>query len=269
MVKKLFKHEFSAYLLTLFPLYAVLLGVALVGRVVQFFESDSTSYGLISGASFFIYGVAVLAAWMLTAFFGIVRFYKNMFTGEGYLTLTLPVTPAQHLWVKTLTAVAFEVISFVVILLSAVILVQTDVLIEVLKAARYLLIQIPAPLNQHLVWYVLEFSVAMVISMCAGMLSFYACISIGQLFRKNRVVASIGIYFAYYTIVQILSTIISVVAMIVGPLLPLDQWMQTIAAHPYASVHIFLCALTPLSLISVAIFFAVSHYIIRKKLNLE
>ncbi len=269
MVKKLLKHEFIAYFRTLTPAYAVLLGIALLGRFVQLFENDSTTYSLISGGSILIYVVAVFAILMLTSWFGIVRFYKNLFTGEGYLTLTLPVTPAQHIWVKLLTAVAYNIISLVLVLASAAVILHTDVLVEIVKAAQYLLAQIPSPLDQHLGWYLLEFAVALVVSLASGILVYYTCMAIGQLFRKNRVLASIGIYFAYYTVCQILSTILSVVLAVIGPLLPLDQWMEVIAAHSYATVHIFLCALTPLSLIMAVIFFAVTHYIIRKKLNLE
>ena len=97
MVKKLFKHEIKAYLRIMIPVYVCLLAVALLGRVIQFFEADTFIYSFVNGSSIFVYVVAIIACFGFSSVFSIVRFYKNLFTDEGYLTFTLPVKISQIL----------------------------------------------------------------------------------------------------------------------------------------------------------------------------
>ena len=68
-----------------------------------------------------------MASLLLTFIIGIVRFYKNLFTGEGYLSFTLPVTPGQQLFTKALVSFLFSVITIIVILVSSIIAMGTDV----------------------------------------------------------------------------------------------------------------------------------------------
>ncbi len=137
MVKKLFKHECLYYLRVLLPVYIILLAVAALGRGVQFFENDSTIYGIIQGSTIFVFVVALVAAFAAALVMGVLRYYRNMFTAEGYLTLTLPATPTQHLLVKMLTATLFQLITMVVMALAAAVIMAGDVLTEVVKAGVY------------------------------------------------------------------------------------------------------------------------------------
>lgn len=269
MVKKLFKHEFLAWLRVLPIIYGITLVVAAVHRIVQFFESDSVYYEMVSSSAIFMYTVALLVTLATPTVFGVVRFYKNLFTGEGYLTMTLPVTPANHLWVKGLTAVAFEIMSVLVCLLSGMVITAGEVLTEVGKAAAYLLAQIPDDVGAHLFGYVAEWCLLMPIAMFGGFFMLYTCICMGQLFRKNRILAAVGVYFGFYIGSQILSTIagISMVAIeTAGVLEKLNTW---IGDHPYATVHIGFFGAAVIDAGISAIYFLICHHVIRKKLNLE
>ena len=53
-----------------------------------------------------------------------------MFTCEGYLTNTLPVTAAQHIMVKSVTAFSMNLLSAVVVVLSFVIALPFEMLVE-------------------------------------------------------------------------------------------------------------------------------------------
>ena len=67
--------------------------------------------------------------------YSVIRFYRNLFTGEGYLSFTLPVTPANHLWVKVVTAVSFSLLSVLVAALSGVIITAGESGIAALKTS--------------------------------------------------------------------------------------------------------------------------------------
>lgn len=55
--------------------------------------------------SIITFGVYALgfASSIITLIFILMRYYKNFFTDEGYLTFTLPVTPHELLWTKLIS----------------------------------------------------------------------------------------------------------------------------------------------------------------------
>ena len=105
MVKKLFKHEFVYYLRSLLIYLPVVLVIGGLSRLMVCFESESGIYSLLLGSTLLMLYFGTLACVIITFILSIVRFYKNMFSAEGYLTLTLPVSKTTHLFVKLTTAV--------------------------------------------------------------------------------------------------------------------------------------------------------------------
>ena len=270
MVKRLFKHEILYYLRTLLPVQAVLLGIALLGRFVQFFETDSTSYKIVFWSSVVMFIISVIACILMSVAIGVVRFYKNLFTAEGYLTFTLPVTPTQHILVKVCTAVLFQIISLAAVLLSVCIITSGDVLSEIIKAAAYLLkFAMENVAGGHIVLYIIEMVILFIAAFFSQYLLYYFCISVGQLFRKNRILAAVGVYFGYYMITQAIGTILTVSGTVLYNILPLEPIAQLMSLHPYESIHVFIGLMILLSLVICAVFFLIIRFIISRKLNLE
>ena len=246
MVKKLFKHELLSYVRLLVPVYLALFGVTAFGRIIQIFETDSIVYNLSFGSILLLCGLAAIVAGVLTTIFIILRYYRHLFTGEGYLTFTLPATPTQQLWVKLLTAILCYLMTYAVVVLSAMLLGAGDVTVEVFKAIGYLLHLAHGEIGAHLVWFI-----------------------IGQTFKKNRVLAAVGVYFAYTMIVQALSTVLSIVFSVSAPFLPIDEWMMALEANPYPFIHTFIAVTLVLGVAMAAVFFLVTRHILKNKLNLE
>ena len=269
MVKKLFKHEINAYLRIMLPVYICLMGVAILGRFIQIFEADTTIYSVINGSSIFAYVVAVLICFGFSTFFSITRFYKNLFTGEGYLTFTLPATPTQHLWVKLLTSMLFGFASFIVVLISLMAITAGDAFDEGVKALIYIAkIYIPK-IGFHIWLYLLEAVILLILTASFGYLLYYTCISIGQLSKKNRVLCAVGVYIGYYFITQILGTIFMVVITFLASTPFMKAIAQFAVNHTYAFIHIILCILIVLTAVMALVCFAITRHIMTKKLNLE
>ena len=269
MVKKLFKYEWIAYTRTLLPVYLVLLGIAALGRFVQFFESGSSAYTIVNTSSIIAYGVALISCFGFAWAFAVIRFYKNLFTGEGYLSFTLPVTPTQHIFTKGVAAVLFSAISFVVALVSACIITAGDVLHELCKAGVYLFRRIPDEYKADVVFYGIEIILDLLIASAAGFLLFYTCIAIGQTFRKNRILGAIGVYFIYYIITQILGTVLIVVLSVLAHT-PFMNWVEDfIYFHPQECIHIFLCGIGVFYAGIGVLGFFITKRVMHKRLNLE
>jgi len=255
------------------PIDVILLIIAAVARIIQFFESDTVAYGIIFWSSLIAVFVGIMACMFMSVIVAIIRFYKNLFTAEGYLTFTLPITPAQHILIKLLGAIIFQLIAIFTALLALVILSAGDVLIEVIKAAVYLISRffnsVPAEIAAHVVLYGIEMLILTAVSAVFTMLVYYTCISIGQMARKNRVFMAVLTFFGYYLLVQILSTVLMVVFTVLelaGVLEPIFTFFQN---HTFASFHIIFCTGIAVNAGMSALLFFINKKIITKKLNLE
>lgn len=273
MVKKLFKHEFLYYARVMCIVYAVLLTVATAGRVIQFFESESISYEIVSTVSFLTYGVSVFAAMAFAYVLAVIRFYRNLFTTEGYLSFTLPVTASEHILVKAVTAVCVVFITLVVILLSGCIITAGEVLSEIWKAVSYVLAKTYELMGLHTVVLGAECLLLFAVGLLTAIMLYYTFITIGQLFKKNRILAAVGAYFVYYILMQILSTILMVtltVAAASGALEGIVTWLTAqMELHPFVIMHAGLWILILLSAVFGLVEYFVIKNIITKKLNLE
>ncbi len=277
MVKKLFRHEIAYYMRSMLPVYCILGAIAVFGRIIQFFEANNTVYGTLSAISILSYVFGIIAVIAMSYVFTITRFYRHLFTSEGYLSFTLPVTPTQHILTKLATAVITHAASLVVILLSLCIITAGDVLFEVCKALFYLLDQIPTLLAEAVrgttaaqweanLWlFAIEFILAMLVARIYQLLLFYGCITVGQMFHKNRVLAAVGVYFGYYLATQAIGTVF----VIMSTFLPWESLGELFVEAPALCIHWVMWGSIILSLVLSVALFVVSHSIIRHKLNLE
>ncbi len=269
MVKKLFKHEILSYTRNLFPIYLIVLVISALTRFIYIFESDKTAFGIVSGSSVVALVVGCVVCLLMTYVYIITRFYKNLFSNEGYLSFTLPVTPAQHIGVKLLVGVGLVFCSVLVVLLAIVISTAGEVTVELFKSVGYLVNLIKRELVNHFAFYVIEIAFMIILSIFQSILLIYTCISIGQLSRKNRVLAAVGVYFIYYIIVQVFSTIFLVVLSALSATDFYARIMKWISVNQFAFVHIMFCVSIVLSAVLILVYYFITHHIIKKKLNLE
>lgn len=269
MVRKLFKHEIISYLRTLLPVNIILFAVAIMTRVILFFENDSIPYNIIFGSSVFAFVVGIIACIFMTFIVSVVRFYKNLFTAEGYLSFTLPVTGAQHIWVKLGAALLFQIFAAVTIILSLVVVASGEPLAEIFKAMGYLLEFIWKDYGGHIVFFIIELLVLLLVSLAYEYLLWYACISLGQRSRKNRVFMAIVWYFVYYMITQAVSTVFVIIMAVLDATGKIGPIMNWIFEHLLASLHIGFIGGSVIMAAVAAVFFLVSKNTMKNKLNLE
>lgn len=269
MVKKLFKHEFLAYARVMSIVYIILLTVATANRIIQVFETDTTAYTIISVISGITYGISIFMAFFASFWMGIVRFHRNLFTAEGYLSFTLPVTPTQHILVKVVTAVCFSLITIIAALISGCIATAGELLAEIWKALIYL---IKEAFEEHGIQTVLVgigLAVLLLVGAFANTLLYNTFIAIGQLSKKNRILAAFGAYFVFYIISQVVVTVIGIGLSELAFNGVLDRIVMWIDRNPYTATHIGIWGGIMLTSLFGYIEFIVTKTIITKKLNLE
>ena len=122
MLGKLIKHDFLSNARFLGPAYIVMLVIALLGRFVTWLATrkaimDSVApafahiISLLSSLLTVAFVLAPLAILFMAAFWVIYRFYKNIFTDEGYLMNTLPTRPVNLVFSKLLNALIWMLIT--------------------------------------------------------------------------------------------------------------------------------------------------------------
>jgi hypothetical protein len=284
MLGKLLKYEIKSTASTFLLIYAAVLILAVINRIFYGigFGGSITSGNissqlgrignLFTGLFTVLYILMIIAMFVAVTIVVITRFYRNMFGGEGYLMHTLPVKPWQHIVSKMLASALWMAGSFVVTAISLIVLLSHR---EVFEGFAYAWTEMTTALEQigfSLTPLIIEYIVLIVVGMFTFSLPIYACICIGQLWSKHRVLGAFLAYMAQNFIMQIIAGIGSAFFAI-----PFSMAMETMdtsnmttvvteVSNYLNSLMIFTTVFT--LVISVAYFF-VCNYIMNKKLDLE
>ena len=120
MLGKLLKYEFIYLVKDFAKTYIIYGATVLIFSILVLGGSSAsgTAFVTLFGIFAVIYYIFTFLLAILTISHNVRRFKKNMFSHEGYLTNTLPVTPSQHVIAKVIVGAVNYVISFVVIYLG-------------------------------------------------------------------------------------------------------------------------------------------------------
>lgn len=270
MVRKLFKHEFIYYFRTFGLFLPIVLIFGIMTKIFSLFDDDKVIVQIALNSSIALLVISCATLLVLAFVVGIVRFYKNMYTSEGYLTFTLPVTNSQHIFVKLISAFAGEICCFFTVFIALCIAIPGETLVSMFKDFAETIRDIGAHIGTaHLTGYIIEIVAMLLVAPLFAMLLSYACITVGQLAKKNRIITAVGVYFIYYVATQVISTVFIMSITILGEAGALDGMAEWIVYHPLESIHIgfsigfvFFAALS-------AIFWLITQKLMTKKLNLE
>lgn len=266
MVKKLIKYDFKAFAKVMLPVEIVMLGVALLYRIVAIFENDSVAYDIFNVSAIIILVIAAVTALLMTFIFSIVRFYKNLFTTEGYLSFTLPVTAGAHIISKLIVSLIFDLITLLTLFVSFFIATFGEVFSECLKAGLFLYGKAFDTLHGDLVLYTIELIVLVIAASVAAHLLTFMCVAVGQTAKKHKILLAVGIYFGIYVLKQILGTIFITTGTVTDMF---DNIRVFISNHPRGAIHSFFGIMFAVELVFSVVYFFVARSMMKKKLNLE
>ena len=186
------------------------------------------------------------------------------------MSLTLPVTNDTHIFVKLVAALVCQLVCLLVAAGAAAIAISGDLLTDIWQDFSKALDVIWEGMGAgHCVALAVEFTLILLVSAVANMLLYYACITVGQTAKKNRILMAIVAYFVYYVASQVLATIFTIVLTIMGMTEALNEVILWVAYHPMATMHIYMWLMVILSAGLAALFWLVTRKIMSKKLNLE
>lgn len=268
MLKKLFVHEWH----DCWRLMALVNGIVLVLTIIGLFvfrdefwtgAGDNTIAGVTMVLYLLVYIVSVCALGFVVSLYFYIRFYRNLYTDQGYLMHTLPVTKAQLIWSKAFVGVIWHFISVAVLFLS-IFTIMFGALASVDGTTMGQMWQeISAELVlPDLFWVMVIEIILLAIASCFFSLFLgYTAVSIGQLCKKQKVLGAIGAYVVIYIVMQIVSSYATI---------PLSSFMEKIGSgnDSLVAIAFLFLVLVGIALITAGLYF-VNAYIMKDKLNLE
>lgn len=285
MLGKLFKYENKAVSKLLMPLTLAVIILPILGALIlkmQYIFGDkfedgsivSSIFSLVSGIMIFFIVIATISACFISLFILMQRYYKNLFSDEGYLTFTLPVKTGSIILSKLFTAVIWSVIVAVCTIIGVMIFVlfgtsASFINNEVVDGFSQVFKQIFEYYftgSAVQVLFLIELLISIIVSIFTNILLIYLAITIGcQIAKKHKILASIGIYFVISSIVSVLSTIIQVITTTT-----IYSGFDFVFVEPTLSDITII--LIPSIIFSIALgigYFLLNKYILKNRLNIE
>jgi len=256
---------------------AVMLHIPIVRDI---FEDDinipdtmTMFFGMSFVSSIVMYIIVLIGASYGSIIYQGVHFYKSMYSDEGYLAHTLPVSGHELLGSKVIVNAIWSMIMSVSVMASVVILVFSLVhAIDPGMMYRDITMEFEDLFSDMMydeniftiIHYLLYFIFVFVGGPIATVCTIFGALTIGQLARKLRVLFGIIAYFVINFVSNILSSIVQLFGTVIS--LGLDEY-DTYSYDLYQFLSRDMKVIISL-IVGVALYF-VSHYIITKKLNLQ
>lgn len=280
MLGKLFKYDWKSFWKVPAAINIFLLIITAIGAISMASPLWKLDYDLINVLlvlSILFYYLALFAGSIAIFVYIAVRYYKNVYSDEGYLTNTLPVTPREIILSKMFVGAIWTIITSVVIFFSVIILLICAAMsfgdaaewAEIYQVFRTQVLPFfRNELGMSIGIFLLLTIVSMIVGTFLSILMLYSSVSLGQLFTKHKVAGAVIWYIAQYTILQFGTSIIMNI-----PLIGVFSSTNVDVFFPDGTFGTFIKAVLGSSIVlsaivSVALFF-ITEYMLKKKLNLE
>ena len=208
MLRKIFKYEWKTILPLMLGIHGVGLAVAIFCRIgIDLMGGVDRPDASIMAIMLLLAAIMAIGCVVFyTYFYGGYRFYKTVFTQQGYLTNTLPVTADLLIWGKGLTAVIWIVIDFLWAIVAICILVLSPKdAAEVLRGLPHAVASLFHNKMPLFAWLLV--TTTLITPFCM-VIQVYVAAAIGNLFTGHKLLATIGSFIGIGFIQQVLALII-------------------------------------------------------------
>ena len=274
MLRKLMKHKFRATGRIMLPLFLILLVTAVGANfsVRGMLDTGSRFLNVLGALLVMAFVIAIMGVCVMSMVVMVQRFYKNLLQDEGYVMMTLPVSVHQHIWSKLIVSAVWFALTLVVVCLACLIMAFDVELVQQIAAGfRELFQEIYRNLSTYYAIngtaIVAEFLVLCFVGCCAMCLQFYAALAIGHSFPNHKMAWSVLWFFLIQFIMQFLGGM--------GIMLLDESWFHhlllgwTDNISAMASVHLGMVTVILGEVVYGAVFYILTTYFLKKRLNLE
>ena len=271
MLGKLLKHDFIATWKVMVAIDAVLviLGIAtsvLIQAVPHVEESVGMSLFMFSFIGLFYVGL--IAANVVTIIYLTIRYYRNLYTSEGYLTFTLPVKTDLVIHSKVITGTVWMFLTYfctaIALLLAGGGFLRTvqvsgeDVREAINEVVSFMGFSDPG--------FIAVITLAVLVTPIATVLSIYFCVSVGQLWQNHKILGAVLCFIGLYFVNQIFSQFAFFGSGFWRLMMSSGEDIDMSFGHVYRNMMLIITIIT---MIQSVIYYISCIMISRKKLNLD
>ena len=276
MLGKLMKHEFRATGRIMLPLLgAELLLSVLAGLSIRGLDriENMNFLGMTYILTLSVFFLGLFALAVVAFVLMIQRFYRNLLRDEGYLAMTLPVSVDEQIWSKLLVSFVWFLAVGVLSMVTMVILVTLGARMNFLQAVfsqenlEMLREAVTIIGGGNVFLFTLECIVLGFLGVCATCLRCYSALAIGHSAADHKLLLS---FVAYFVIGMALSLLGNALSFGVLPNLDIDRLLMNVDTLEggLRFAHGSMWVGVALSLLYSAIFYFVTRYFLKNKLNL-
>lgn len=280
MLGKLIKHEWKAVWKVPTLLIGILMIIAAIAGLtfsLPIWDSDWIGLPMSGIMLIMLFYVAMIGVGIGITIYLAVRYYKSMFTDEGYLTHTLPVTARQILVSKVIVISVWELIGSIAVFVSLGVFGGVAVLSLASKEGEFATLVMEALKEVGQLWNMPFFkdfqffgisTVGMELVSCfSGTMIIIASITMGQMIRKHRILGSVGAYFAISAVIQGIAMVIMFPITI--KMITDNAFLYRFETSPF-SFYTILWVVISIVYLAVGIgLYILSEYLLRRQLELE
>lgn len=219
MLGKLLKHEFTATGRIMLPALAAVTGITLLANLLlRFGDALAQKLRLLSALFVLVIVaavVAVIAVEILTIVLMVLRFYRHILGPEGYLTHALPVNVHQLVWSKIIVSAVWIVVTNLLVFLLFMLTLSFAGQLNLAEIFRGFpswreIVEVLGQLGiseARISTLILEIVLMILASLLVTCLHFYAAMTLGHIFPKNKILLSVLIFVGINVVFSVLSMV--------------------------------------------------------------
>lgn len=268
MLGKVLKYDLKATGRSVIPAYLIFIAISIINKIcleISIYTGfESTSLKLTQGLTFMLYGLTVFAIGILTTVFVVMHFYKTMAGEQGYLTHTLPAQTEVLVISKIICSLFWQLV-VAILITTSICFMALGHFDEISKffggTFNYVWQQIQSSFDFDMSIYSLLLITASVVNAIMSPITYLACIAVGNLSNRHKVMSAILSYVGFYIVLKIFRLIINIIYEVA------KYDMDSSAAAGMVNGKMIFDIMVNIAV--TAILYVLTVHIFKKKLNLE
>ena len=258
MLGKLMKYEFKATGRVFLPLFAALIVLSAVNRVLT-----ALNFGVVKDISTAVSIMLMAGIFVIAFVITLQRFINNLLKDEGYLMFTLPVRTDSLILSKLFVSAVWFIASFLVVMASIVIMTGTGTILPDFWDALRRIANALGSNGLRIALTVIELLAALIVNLFAGILTLYASMSLSLLANRRRGLFGFGAFIVICIALQVISAVVIAVTSATGA----GNAFDNLSVYALQSLAV-LADIVITAAVAAGLYF-LSRYLLRRRLNLE
>lgn len=275
MLKKLLKYDFLSAFKVWWIAAVTSFGLSFLGGyAVTLIRSPRDLPDVVdvsAGLMLFISIFSLFAFVTLSEIIILVRYYKNFFTDEGYLTFTLPVKTGNLINSKLIMGVVVTVTTLIVLAFNICTILGIGFFDKIFNKEffKYVFEIIDAAISEfgvYLFVYILEAIVIFILASAFSLLLMFCCITLASLItKKGRVATAIAIYYGVNCVLSFVMEMVMIFG-VRGIGIRLEALSDKVL---YPTTAVILLAIILLFGLASVMLYTLQYFMVDRKLNLN